>query len=256
MRQKGTGKARVGDRQSPIRRGGGRAFPKIPKDWSLGLNRKVFELGLRVALSERWRRGELTIIPETPSLPNISTRELLESISQQPLADTWKDSLFLLSEITDTFGLSARNLPKVSVKEVEDVDVYSLLQGKRVILDMKAVQQLEQRLNVKDAYKKVVKDMSRLRLEGGAIRGYDFSASQEKPGDNSNNPDGGIKKRDVVIEQEEAPVQEQRHDDPLAGQTSKKVDKGDAIREEMENLSKQEPNTVQSEDSPSLKDVI
>lgn len=59
MRQKGTGKARVGDIRSPIRRGGGRAFPKRERDWTLGLNRKVWELGVRTALSERWRRGEV-----------------------------------------------------------------------------------------------------------------------------------------------------------------------------------------------------
>ena len=62
-RQKGTGKARVGDAASPVRRGGGHAFAKKPKDWSLGLNRKVFEMGVRTALSERWRRNEVGRTP-------------------------------------------------------------------------------------------------------------------------------------------------------------------------------------------------
>ena len=60
MRQKGSGKARVGDAQSPIRRGGGHAFAKTPKDWTIGLNKKVYEMGLRTALSERWRSGEVS----------------------------------------------------------------------------------------------------------------------------------------------------------------------------------------------------
>jgi hypothetical protein len=59
QRQKGSGRARVGDVSSPIRRGGGRAFPKRQKDWSLGLNGKVWKMGIRTALSERWRRGEV-----------------------------------------------------------------------------------------------------------------------------------------------------------------------------------------------------
>jgi len=58
QRQKGSGRARVGDVASPIRRGGGRAFPKRQRDFSLGLNSKVWKMGVRTALSERWRRSK------------------------------------------------------------------------------------------------------------------------------------------------------------------------------------------------------
>lgn len=60
-RQKGTGRARVGDAASPTRRGGGRAFPKRQRDFSKDLNDKVWKLGLRSALSERWRRGDVRV---------------------------------------------------------------------------------------------------------------------------------------------------------------------------------------------------
>lgn len=51
----------MGDVASPIRRGGGVAFPKRQRDFSLGLNEKVWKMGVRTALSERWRRGEVSM---------------------------------------------------------------------------------------------------------------------------------------------------------------------------------------------------
>lgn len=67
QRQKGSGRARVGDVASPIRRGGGRAFPKRQRDFSLGLNSKVWKMGVRTALSERWRRGEVSFFTSLSS---------------------------------------------------------------------------------------------------------------------------------------------------------------------------------------------
>ena len=61
QRQKGSGRARTGDVASPIRRGGGMAFPKRQRDFNVGLNSKVWKMGIRTALSERWRRGEVSL---------------------------------------------------------------------------------------------------------------------------------------------------------------------------------------------------
>lgn len=60
--QKGTGRARIGDASSPTLRKGGVAFGPKPKDWSQGIQRKVWELGLRTILSQRWREGRLIIV--------------------------------------------------------------------------------------------------------------------------------------------------------------------------------------------------
>jgi ribosomal protein L4 len=61
-RQKGTGKARVGDAQSPSRRGGGVVFGPRKKDWGYSVPQKVDELGLRTALSLKWREGSMSVI--------------------------------------------------------------------------------------------------------------------------------------------------------------------------------------------------
>lgn len=68
-RQKGSGRARVGSKQSPLRRGGGKTFGPRPRDFSTGLNRKVYDLAWRTALSYRYRRGELVVTEDGMELP-------------------------------------------------------------------------------------------------------------------------------------------------------------------------------------------
>ncbi|CAJ2507754.1 Uu.00g089400.m01.CDS01 [Anthostomella pinea] len=67
--QKGTGRARVGDRQSPIRRGGGKTFGPKPRDFGTKITRKMYDLAWRTALSYRYRRGELVVCQDGMELP-------------------------------------------------------------------------------------------------------------------------------------------------------------------------------------------
>jgi large subunit ribosomal protein L4 len=60
--QKGTGNARVGDKKSPIRRGGGVAHGPHPRDFSTGLPLKIYDKAWRTALSYRYGRGQLMVV--------------------------------------------------------------------------------------------------------------------------------------------------------------------------------------------------
>ena len=61
-RQKGTGRARHGSIRSPLWRGGGKAHGKKKRDFSFKLNRKVRQMGMRVALAAKWREGNLFVV--------------------------------------------------------------------------------------------------------------------------------------------------------------------------------------------------
>ncbi|KAI1297524.1 ribosomal protein L4/L1 family protein [Xylaria venustula] len=75
--QKGLGRARVGNKQSPIRRGGGKAFGPKPRDFGTKITRKVYDLAWRTALSYRYRRGELVVCQDGMELPNPAEFEAL-----------------------------------------------------------------------------------------------------------------------------------------------------------------------------------
>ena len=67
--QKGSGNARVGTRQSPMLRGGGKTFGPKPRDFGTDLNRKMYDRAWRTALSYRYRRGELIVCENGMELP-------------------------------------------------------------------------------------------------------------------------------------------------------------------------------------------
>ncbi|KAF2426292.1 ribosomal protein L4, partial [Tothia fuscella] len=73
--QKGTGRARLGNKKSPMLRGGGVAFGPHPRDFSTGLNQKVYDLAVRTALSYRYRKGELLIVDGLDIPENITSTD-------------------------------------------------------------------------------------------------------------------------------------------------------------------------------------
>lgn len=139
--QKGTGRARVGDKKSPIRRGGGVAFGPHPRDFSTGLNRKIYDIAWRTALSYRYRKGELILIDNTISMPWQASPHLLNNLFEQHKwgAGFGRSTLVTLNSRTrlnktvDELGHHA------VVKDLFDVDVKDLLETGRIIIEKYAL---------------------------------------------------------------------------------------------------------------------
>lgn len=140
-RQKGTGMARHGDRQSPIYVGGGVAFGPRPRDYSKKINRKVKLLALQRAVYERTRDGGIDLIEAfAPSAPKTKVmNELLAKIEP-------KGKVLL---VDDTFGdetiLASRNIPRVFMVEADSINAWDLIRFDRVIASEKAFEQILQR---------------------------------------------------------------------------------------------------------------
>lgn len=141
--QKGTGKARLGDGQSPMLYGGGVAFGPKPRDFSTKLPRKVIQMGMRVALSAKVKEGRLGVMTGL-DWPNAKTKYLNQKIEHLGLRKT----LFITGEDNVATGLArAINMLKyVSATTVDKINVYELMKWERVILDLKAVEYLERTL--------------------------------------------------------------------------------------------------------------
>lgn len=80
-RQKGTGRARVGDKNSPLRRGGGVSHGPKPRDFSTDLNRKVYDRAWRTALSYRYRRGELVVVDGADAVAEVAAAAEAELVT-------------------------------------------------------------------------------------------------------------------------------------------------------------------------------
>jgi len=129
-RQKGTGNARVGDAQSPIRRGGGRAHGARPRDYSHDLNKKEKRLARRSALSYKAQNDNVYVI-ENFSMERPSTRELLDLIGLLELEG--EKVLIATNGVEQEVYQSAKNLPEVNVREVQSVNTVDILDANAVL---------------------------------------------------------------------------------------------------------------------------
>ena len=141
-KQKGTGRARAGYRQSPVWRGGGVAFGPHPRDFSIKVNKKVVRLAFRRALSERIADGAVKLV-EDLSLAAPKTKELrgvLEALgapSALIVVPAWDDNLLL----------SARNLQGVEVTTARNCSVYQVLRYPAIVMTRAAWEELKPRFS-------------------------------------------------------------------------------------------------------------
>lgn len=141
--QKGTGKARLGDAQSPMLRGGGVAFGPKPRDFSTKLPRKVIEMGMRVALSAKLRTHELGVV-DTLEWTGVKTKPLAERIAELG----WRKTLFVtgLDEVPEGMKRASSNIDKVEIVAAKDLLIYDAVKWPRLVFDLAAVEWFERSL--------------------------------------------------------------------------------------------------------------
>ena len=139
-RQKGTGRARSGMTSSPLWRKGGRAFPnKADENFTQKVNRKMYRAGMATILSQLARDERLFAI-EALTAETPKTKVFAEQVKNLGLEQV----LFVTKQLDENVYLASRNLPNVLVLEAQQVDPYSLLRYKKVIITKDAVAQLEE----------------------------------------------------------------------------------------------------------------
>lgn len=126
FRQKGSGRARGGMSSSPIRRGGGRAFPSRPdENFKHKMPRKMFRAAMAVMFSELFRAGRIAAV-KSLAMDAPKTRQIIRQIGDMPAAGQvlqcrrsgkpdggFRPGIVLLvdTEVDDNVALSARNVP-------------------------------------------------------------------------------------------------------------------------------------------------
>ena len=139
FRQKGTGRARVGDIRSPIRPGGGVAFGPKPRDYGLKLNRKVKALARRSMLS-MMQKNDRIIVVEAFELESHKTKLMVSALDALGLAE--KRVMVLAGEPSKNLWLAGRNLYRVRIKRAAEVSTYDLWSSDYLLVDRDGVDDL------------------------------------------------------------------------------------------------------------------
>ena len=144
-RQKGTGRARAGHARQGSTRApqwthGGVVFAPKPRDYSYTLNKKVRRLALKSVLSAKAQADAIVVIDEI-KMDEIKTKKFAGFLSAVN-ADT--KALVVTADVKENVVLSARNIPGVETTFANLINVYDLLNAKKIVVEKAALAKIEE----------------------------------------------------------------------------------------------------------------
>jgi large subunit ribosomal protein L4 len=142
-RQKGTGRARVGEIRNPLWRKGGTVFGPQPRSYEFAIPKKVRRGALVAALAQKIHDGAMTIVErlETTDRKTKGTAEMLKR-----LGATGK-TLVIDVKPDEAFALTARNIAGVKLVPSARVTARDVIDTSRVIATRDAIEKLQETLN-------------------------------------------------------------------------------------------------------------
>lgn len=129
-KQKGTGRARRGDKKSPLTRGGGVIFGPKPRDFSFTLPKKVKRLAMKSILSLKAMEDRLTII-EDFTIASGKTKELAAILDRFAKDER---TVLVLKDDDAMLKRAGRNIPKLSYLAYNRLRAHDLFYGRKVIM--------------------------------------------------------------------------------------------------------------------------
>lgn len=139
FRQKGTGNARMGSKRTNLRRGGGHAFAKRNVDHSFRMPRKAVRLATRMAVRSKIDDSQLLVLDEL-SLKEIGTKQVASMLKALGVAG--KSCLLVTGDYDRMVWLSGRNIEGVDVSPAAELNAYSVLRKKRLVVTKAALDRL------------------------------------------------------------------------------------------------------------------
>jgi large subunit ribosomal protein L4 len=146
FRQKGTGNARVGNRRTNKRRGGGTAKGPQPRDYEYHLPRKALRIATRMALLSRFVDQEALIL-EDLHLAEPKTKKVAEILKALQISGTTCliGTAGLDAKAQEMAYKSARNIRGVVLLPARELNAYAILRPKRLVLTKAALEELRSR---------------------------------------------------------------------------------------------------------------
>lgn len=142
-KQKGTGNARMGAaKTAPHHTGGGKAHGPVVRSHGFSLQKKVRQLGLKMALSSKQASGKLVIVEDLKA-KDAKTKAVAASLAKLG----WQKPLIIGgAELDAGFASAARNVKNVNVLPVQGTNVLDIIKHKELVLTKEAVDALQARL--------------------------------------------------------------------------------------------------------------
>ncbi len=139
-RQKGTGRARQGSIRSPQFRGGGIVFGPSPRSYKYNLPRKVRQLAIKSALSQKVLDNDLVVV-DSLNFDAPKTKDFAAVMNSLKVAEK---ALVVVTDDDKNAALSARNLANATVVTPAGVNILNVADAQKVVITKSALSQVEE----------------------------------------------------------------------------------------------------------------
>ncbi len=141
-RQKGTGRARVGEIRNPLWRKGGTVFGPQPRSYDYQLPRKVEKGALRAALTQKLRDGAVIVV-DALAVSEIKTKAAAEMLRRLGI-----DGKALLVDVqpAEKLALSVRNIEGIRLLPSNRISARDVMDTRKVIVTRAALEKLQEAL--------------------------------------------------------------------------------------------------------------
>ena len=123
FRQKGTGRARQGSIRAPQFTGGGIVHGPKPRSYRQKVNKKMTQLALRAALSDR-AQSERVVVVDAWHFESPRTKDAISALENLGLEGK---IMMVVAANDDSTMKSFRNLPSVQLVEAAELNAYDIL---------------------------------------------------------------------------------------------------------------------------------
>ncbi len=137
-RQKGTGNARMGTIRQPVRKGGGHAKQKRPKDWRQAMPKKARRLARDSAILSKFQSNDVRVLDKI-ELPEAKTKHVAAMYKALGIDRT---CLFALPGRDENLERSARNIDRTTLTTVAQLNAWDILRNRTLLLTKAGLEQL------------------------------------------------------------------------------------------------------------------
>ena len=141
-RQKGTGRARVGEIRNPLWRHGGTVFGPQPRSYDFKLPKKVERGALRAALAQKMQEGALLVV-DALTADAVKTKTAVELLKRFGVSGK---AVLIDVAVNDNLSRSVRNIPGVSLVASARVTARAVADATRVVATQGAIEKLQEAL--------------------------------------------------------------------------------------------------------------
>jgi large subunit ribosomal protein L4 len=141
-KQKGTGNARMGNKRTPVRRGGGHCFAKRPKDWSYRLPRKALRRAAAMAFAAKIRDGELFVL-KSLAVTEPKTKPIAQMLNKIGVGEA--SCVIGVAESNPVVWKSCRNIEKCSLVPAAEWNAATLLRNRYLVVTVDAIEKFRAR---------------------------------------------------------------------------------------------------------------